>query len=179
MKINIVRQDTLKFRQAQRIRQINAIVTFGSLTFFVLSVIFMSGQFVYLGFRSSSLTESLKTLQGLYSSRSRDVAEYLAVKQIIETADFIQSKRFKYKIFLDGVYKLLPSRAKLSAVDFGQTGIISVSVRLPSLADYDLLISNIDGSKSDQNFLFSAIAQKALQREKTGSYLIILELKIK
>ncbi len=179
MKINIVRQDSLKFKRAQRIKRINTVVTFGSLSLFVLAVLLMSGQFVYLSFRSNSLTQSIKALQGDYSSRSREVVEYLAVKQIVGTVDQIQSKKFKYREFLDAVYKLLPGSAKLSAVDFGQAGVISVLIRLTSLFDYDVLISNVNKGIGDKNFLFAAVAQRTLSRDQEGSYLVELELKIK
>lgn len=179
MKINIIRQDALKFRKARLIRRINAIVTFGSLSLFGLVIILVLGQFVYLNFRSNSLTQSIKTLQNLYSVRSTEVVEYLAVKQIIGTVDEIQSKRFKYREFLDAIYKLLPSTAKLSAVDFGQTGVITVSARLASLTDYDVLLANVNRGSTDKNFLFSAVAQSALSRDQAGSYLVELELKIK
>lgn len=179
MKINIVRQDTLKFRKAQLIRHINAIVTFGSLSLFGLTIILMSGQFVYLNFRSNSLNQSIKTLQDLYGVRSNEVVQYLVVKQIIGTVDEIQSKRFKYREFLDAIYKLLPSAAKLSAVDFSQTGVITVSARLAALTDYDTLLMNVNRGKTDQNFLFSAISQSGLHRDVTGSYLVELELKTK
>ena len=179
MKINIVRQDTLKFRKALLIRRINAIATFGSLSLFGLVIILMSGQFVYLKFRSNSLTQSIKTLQNLYGARSSEVVQYLAVKQIIGTVDEIQSKRFKYREFLDAIYKLLPSTAKLSAIDFGKAGVITVSARLASLTDYDVLLANVNRGATDQNFLFSVAAQSALSRDQAGSYLVELELKIK
>lgn len=179
MKINIVRQDTLKFHRAQRIRRINAVVTFGSIGLFVLSVLWTSGQFVYLGYRNNQAAKRVKTLSDLYAAKSKDEAEYLAVKQIIDTVDQIQGKRFKYRDFLNGIYQLLPGSAKLSAVDFGKNGVIIVGVRLATLADYDALLANVSGKLTDKNFLFSAIAQPSLQRDKVGQYLVNLELKIK
>jgi len=179
MKINIVRQDTLKFRRVQRIKRINLIVTFGSIGLFALSVLWTSGQFVYLGYRGNQLTKTVKTLNDLYTARSKDEAEYLAVKQIIDTVDQIQGKRFKYRDFLNGIYQLLPSNAKLSGVDFGQSGVIIVNIRIINLTDYDTLLANINQGLTNNNFLFSAIAQSSLQRDKTGQYSVNLELKIK
>lgn len=179
MKINIVRQDTLKLRRARRIKLINRIISIGSIGLFGLSILWVSGQFVYLGLRSSQLTKTVGTLNALYTARSKDEVEYLAVKQIVGTVDQIQSKRFRYREFLDGVYNLIPSSAKLSGVDFDRSGIVNVSVRLSNLNDYDALLTNINNQKAAATFLFSAIAQPTLQRDKTGQYLVKLELKIK
>lgn len=179
MKINIVRQDALKFRRAMRVRQVNALVMFGSIGLFGFSVLWTSGQFVYLGNRNGQLTKTIQTLGDLYNSRSKDQAEYVAVKQIINTVGQIQGDRFKYRDFLNGIYKLLPDNAKLASVDFGKPGVIVVSVRLVTLTDYDALLMNINSGQTDKTFLFSAIAQPTLQRDKTGQYIVILELKIK
>lgn len=179
MKINIVRQDSLKFRKAARIRNINAIVTFGSISLFVLSVLATSGQFIYLGIRNRQLTDQIKVLGNLYNARSKDRVEYMAVKKIIDMVDQIQGSRFKYREFLNVIYKLLPSNAKLSSVDFGKPGVVVVGVRLQTLDDYDALLANIDMGRSDNNFLFSAAAQPSLRLDKAGQYLVTLELKIK
>lgn len=179
MKINIVRQDALKFRKATRIRNINAIVTIGSISLFALSVIATSGQFVYLGYRNRQLTNKTQTLLSLYNARTKDQAEYVAVKQIIDMVGQIQGGRFKYRDFLGGIYRLLPSKAKLSSVDFGKPGVVVVSIRLQTLTDYDELLTNIDNGRTDKTFLFSAVAQPTLVRDKTGQYLVTLELKIK
>lgn len=179
MKINIVRQDSLKFRKAARIRKINAIVTIGSIGLFTLSVVITSGQFIYLGIRNRQLTGQIQTLSKLYDARSKDQTEYIAVKQIIDMVDKIQGSRFKYRDFLNVIYKLVPSSAKLSSVDFGKPGVVVVGVRLQTLNDYDALLVNINNSRLDNNFLFSAAAQPTLQMDKTGQYLVTLELKIK
>jgi hypothetical protein len=179
MKINIVRQDSLKFRKATRIRNINAMVTIGSISLFALSVFVTSGRFIYLGFRNRQLTDQIKTLSDLYNVRSKDRVEYVAVKKIIDMVDQIQSNRFKYRDFLNVIYKLLPSNAKLSSVDFGKPGVVVVGARLQTLDDYDAILVNINNGRLDNNFLFSAAAQPTLQMDKTGQYLVTLELKIK
>lgn len=179
MKINIVRQDSLKFRKAARIRKINAIVMIGSIGFFVLSILYTSGQFIYLGLRNRQLTVQINTLMNLYNARGKDQVEYIAVKRIIDMVDQIQGNRFKYRDFLNVIYGLLPSGAKLSSVDFGKPGVVIVGVRLQTLNDYDVLLMNIDNGGSDNNFLFSAVAQPTLQMDKLGQYLVALELKIK
>lgn len=179
MKINIIRQDSLKFRKASRIRKINAIVMIGSIVFFAFSILLTSSQFIYLGIRNRQLTGQIKTLGDLYKARSKDRAEYIAVKQIISMVDQIQASRFKYRDFLNGIYELLPGNAKLASVDFARPGVIVVSVRLVTLTDYDALLMNINSGQADKTFLFSAIAQPTLQRDKTGQYLVTLELKIK
>ncbi|MBI2310821.1 hypothetical protein HYU90_03330 [Candidatus Collierbacteria bacterium] len=179
MKINIVRQDSLKFRKAARIRTINAVVTVGSISLFALSVLLTSGQFIYLGFRNRQLTGQIKTLGDLYNARSKDRVEYVAVKQIIDTVDRIQSSRFKYRDFLNAIYKLLPSRAKLSSVDFGKPGVVVVGVRLQTLDDYDAILVNINNGWLDNDFLFSAAAQPSLRMDKAGQHLVTLELMIK
>ncbi len=179
MKINIVRQDSLKFRKAARIRNINTIVTIGSIGLFAFSVFITSGQFIYLGFRNRQLTGQIKTLGDLYNARSKDRVEYVAVKQIIDTVDRIQSSRFKYRDFLNAIYKLIPSRAKLSSVDFGKPGVVIVGIRLQTLDDYEVLLTNIDNGQLEGNFLFSAAAQPSLRMDKAGQYLVTLELMIK
>lgn len=179
MKINIVRQDSLKFRKAARIRNLNAIMTFGSISLFALSVLVTSGQFIYLGIRNRQLTDQIKTLESLYNARSKDRVEYVAVKKIIDMVDRIQGGRFKYRDFLNVIYRLLPSNAKLSSVDFGKPGVVVVGVRLQTLDDYDALLVNVDKGRSDNNFLFSAAAQPSLRKDKTGQYFVTLELKIK
>lgn len=179
MKINIISQDSLKFRKAARIRSINMAVTIGSIGLFVFSILLTSSQFIYLGIRNQQLTGQIKTWGDLYNARSKDRAEYIAVKQIISMVDQIQGSRFKYRDFLNGIYKLLPGNAKLVSVDFGRPGVIVVSVRLVTLTDYDVLLMNINSGQTDKTFLFSAIAQPTLQRDKTGQYLVTLELKIK
>ncbi len=179
MKINVIRQDSLKIRKAQRIRQINRLVLVGSITLFGLSVLWTSGQFVYLGYRNNQLTNNLKSLTALYTSRNKDEMNYLAVKQIVDTVDQTQNSRFGYKDFLNGIYTLLPVNAKVSGVDFNKNGVITVLVRLVGLNDYDTLIKNVNNGINDKNFLFSAIAQTTLQRDKAGQYLVGLELKIK
>ncbi len=179
MKINIVRQDSLKFRKAARIRTINAVVTVGSISLFAISVLLTSGQFVYLGLRNRQLSDQIKIMENLYNSRSKDRVEYVAVKQIIDTVDRIQSSRFKYRDFLNAIYKLLPSRAKLSSVDFGKPGVVIVGIRLQTLDDYEVLLTNIDNGQLEGNFLFSAAAQPSLRMDKAGQYLVTLELMIK
>ena len=179
MKINIVRQDSLKFRKAARIRTINAIVTIGSISLFALSVFITSGQFIYLGFRSRQLTDQIKTLGNLYNARSKDQVEYIAIKRIIDRVDQIQSSRFKYRDFFNVIYRLLPSDAKLSSVDFGKPGVVVVGVRLQTLDDYDAILVNINNGQLDNDFLFSAAAQPNLRMDKAGQYLVTLELKIK
>lgn len=151
----------------------------GSIIAFVLSVLWVSGQFVYLGYRKGQLTKKIGTLNSLYSARSKDQVEYLAIKQIIDTVNKIQTQRFRYKDFLTAIYKLLPSGAKLSAVDFSQAGVIRATTRLANLNDYDVLLANIKSESLDKTFLFSLIAQPFLQRDKTGHYAVALELKIK
>lgn len=186
MKINIISQDSLKFRKAARIRSINMAVTIGSIGLFVFSILLTSSQFIYLGIRNQQLTGQIKTWGDLYNARSKDRAEYIAVKQIISMVDQIQGSRFKYRDFLNGIYKLLPGNAKLVSVDFGKPadsagkpGVVIVGVRLQTLNDYDALLMNINSGQTDKTFLFSAIAQPTLQRDKTGQYLVTLELKIK
>lgn len=179
MKINIVSQDSLKFRKARRIRNINAVVTIGSISLFAVSVLMISGQFVYLGYRHRQLTSSIQILGKLYDARSKDQAEYVAVKRIIDMVDQIQSSRFKYRVLLNGIYGLLPSKAKLASVNFGKPGVVIVGVRLQTLNDYDALLMNINSGQTDKALLFSAIAQPTLQMDKMGQYLVTLELKIK
>jgi len=179
MKINVIRQDSLKFRRAARIRSINAVVTIGSISLFALSVVLTSGQFVYLGLRNRQLSDQIKTLGNLYNARSKDQVEYVAVKKIIDMVDQIQNGRFRYREFLNGIYKLLPSNSKLASVDFGKPGVVVVSVRLQTLIDYDGLLANINNGQADETFLFSEVAQPSLVRDKTGQYLVTLELKIK
>ena len=179
MKINIVRQDFLKFKRVQRVKQINAIVSVGSLSLFGLSVLWTTGQFLYLNYQTNNLNKKVETLSALYEARSKSVAQYVSVKQIITTASQIQSKRFKYKDFLNAIYKILPPKSKLTTVDFGQTGVVVFGVRMSSLVDYDSLLANIYSGGTDKNFLFSAVSQKSLQRDTSGIYLVTLELKIK
>ncbi len=179
MKINIVRQDSLKYRKAQTVRRINAAILFGSIGIFALTILYMMTQFIYLGYRQDTLAKSLASLQATYNSRSRDVAEYYMVKKIVAATNDLQAKRFKYKDFLNSLANLLPSRAVLSAVDFGSKGVVVATIRLTSLDDYETLMRNIDGVVSDKGSLFMEVAQKSLSRGKTGSYTVILELIIK
>lgn len=179
MKINIVRQNRLKYQRAKLVRRINRGVTFGSLGLFLLSILWMSGQFIYLNIRQSALSKEVKQLQLAYASRAKDVVEYLAVKQVITSVNDIQSKRFRYKDFLNDIYALLPANAKLAGVDFGAKGVIVVNVRLTSLTDYDTMMANISSAGNNKNFLFSAAAEKQLTRDKNGEYVVSLELKIK
>jgi hypothetical protein len=179
MKINIIRQNALKYRRAQRIRLINSLVTFGSLALFGLAVLWVSGQYVYYAFRSNSLTTEVNQLKSLYSGRADVVASYLAVKQIISRVTEIQTKRFKYREFLDEVFKLIPPNATLSEVSFGVKGVILVSIRLPSLNDYDTLMANLNTASAEPDFLFGSVAEKGLSREKAGGYLVTMELTIK
>lgn len=179
MKINIVRQDTLKFHRAVRIKRINRMIVFGSVGVFALTILYMVPQFVYLGFRQTSLTKSLADLQATYNRRSADVAEYYLVKKIVSATNDLQAKRFKYKEFLNGLATLLPPKAVLSAVDFGSKGVIVATVRLTSLDDYDVILKNINDGQINKDFLFSQVAVKSLSREQAGSYTVILELKVK
>lgn len=179
MKINIVRQNALKFKRAQVIRRLNAVVSIGSLSFFALSILLVSGQYVYLSLRFNSLSAGVSTLRAAYDSRLEDVVSYLAVKQIVTAVSDIKGKRFGYKDFLNAVIRLLPVNAKLAEVSFGEAEVVMVGVRLDSLNDYDALLSNINSASTAPGFLFSAIAQKNLSRDKSGSYLASLELKIK
>lgn len=161
------------------IRRINALVTFGSIGLFALAIVYMTSYFVYLGFRQNGLTQTAKGLQQSYNGRVREVAAYTAVKEIATAVNNITEKRFRYKEFLNGIYALLPPTAILSSVDFGAPGVVEAGVRLPNLDDYDVLVDNVKDANNLPNFLFSAIANKQLTREPTGSYLIRLELKIK
>ena len=179
MKININRQDALKYRRVTLIRRINLLVTFGSIGLFTAAIVYMTSYFVYLGLRQNSLTQTAKDLQQTYNGRVREVAAYTAVKGIAFAVNDLTAKRFGYKEFLNGIYALLPPAAILSAVDFGAPGVIVAGVRLSNLNDYDLLVSNIKNVKSLPDFLFSAIAEKTLTRGLTGSYQVTLELKIK
>ena len=77
------------------------------------------------------------------------------------------------------IYRLLPSDAKLSSVDFGKPGVVVVGVRLQTLDDYDAILVNINNGQLDNDFLFSAAAQPNLRMDKAGQYLVTLELKIK
>ena len=179
MKINIIRQDTLKYRRVRLIRRVNALVTFGSIGLFTLAIVYMTSYFVYLGFRQNSLTQTARELQQTYNGRVKEVAAYTAVKEIAFSVNDLTKKRFRYKEFLNGIYALLPSTAILSSVDFGAPGVVVAGVRLSNLNDYDVLLSNVKNAATSTKFLFSAIAEKQLIRELTGSYLVTLELKIK
>ncbi len=179
MKINIIRRDALKYHRVRLIRRINALVTFGSIGLFSLAIVYMTSYFVYLGFRQNSLTQTAKELQQSYNGRVREVAAYTAVKEIATAVNNLTEKRFKYKEFLNGIYALLPPAAILSSVDFGAPGVVVAGVRLSNLDDYDFLVNNVKNASGSANFLFSAIANKQLTRELTGSYLVRLELKIK
>lgn len=179
MKINIVRQDTLKYRKARTVRRINMAIIIGSSGIFVLTILYMVPQFIYLSFRQDSLAKSLATLQATYNSRSREVAEYYMVKKIVAATNDLQAKRFGYKDFLNALATLLPSGAVLSAVDFGAKGVIVATVRLTGLDDYEVLMRNIAQAVSDRGSLFDQVAQKSLSRAKAGPYTVILELTIK
>ncbi len=179
MKINIIRQNALKYRRAQKIRLINTLITVGSLALFGLSVLMVSGQYVYYAIRSNTLTTEVSQLKNLFSDRVDDVAAYVAVKQVVSEVAKIQAQRFRYKEFLDAVFDLLPTTATLSEVSFGVRGVVLVGIRLPNLSDYDRLISNINAASATEGFLFGNVAEKNLIRERTGSYLVTMELTIK
>ncbi len=179
MKINIIRQDELKYRRVHLIRRANAIITFGSIGLFGAAILYMTSYFVYLNFRQNELMDTSKQLQKTYLSRVNEVADYLAVKGIVAEVADIESKRFKYKEFLNGIYALLPTTAVLSTVDFGAPGVVIAGVRLLGLNDYEVLLNNIRKANVGPGFLFNSIAQKQFYRGQSGSYLVTLELRIK
>ena len=179
MKINIIRQDALKYRRVVLIRRINLVVTFGSIGLFSLAIVYMTSYFVHLGFRQSSLGQTVRDLQQTYNGRVREVAAYTAVKEVAFAVNDLTAKRFGYKEFLNGVYALLPPAAVLASVDFGAPGVIVAGVKLANLNDYDVLVGNIKNANNRPGFLFSAISEKQLTRGPTGLYQITLELKIK
>lgn len=179
MKINIIRRDALKYHRVQMIRRINALATFGSIGLFSLAIVYMTSYFVYLGFRQNSLAQMARGLQQSYNGRIKEVADYLAVKEIAAGVNDIQAKRFKYKEFLNVIYALLPSTAILSSVDFGAPGVVIAGVRLTNLNDYDRLLANIKTASATPGFLFGAISEKQFARDVSGSYSVALELRIK
>lgn len=179
MKINIVRQDTLKYRKARTVKRINLAIIIVSGGIFALTILYMAPQFIYLSFRQDSLTKSLAGLQATYNSRSNDVAAYYMVKKIVAATNDLQSKRFGYKDFLNALATLLPPGAVLSAVDFGAKGVIVATVRLTGLDDYEVLMRNITQAVLGRGSLFDQVAQKSLSRSKAGPYTVILELTIK
>lgn len=179
MKINIIRQDALKYNRVRLIRRINALITFGSIGLFAAAILYMGSYFVYLGFRQNSLTQIASQLTATYNGRAKEVTDYLAVKEIVAAVDNLQTKRFKYKEFLNAIYSLLPKTAVLASVDFGAPGVVVAGARLSNLSDYDVLVGNVKDAGQKSGFLFSAISEKQLGRGADGTYLVTLELKIK
>lgn len=179
MKINLIRQDTLKYRKAQKVRLINSLIILFSLAVFGPSVLWVSGQYVYYAVRQNSLNLDVTRLKSVYAGRVETVADYLAVKQIVAGAEEVQSRRFKYKEFLSSIYSLLPSDATLAEVSFGVRGVVLVGVRFSKLNSYDILVANVEAASMKRDFLFGAVSQKSMTREKTGGYLVTLELTIK
>lgn len=153
-------------------------VTVGSLLLFGLAVILVSGQYVYYGFRSNTLRENVANLKQMYSSRAPEVAEYLGVKQIVTSVTDIQARRFRYKEILDQIFQVLPAETKLASVSFGARGIVLVSVRLNTLLEYDQLLANIEAEAAQPDFLFPEVAERRMTRERSGDYLVNLEMAI-
>lgn len=179
IKINLLKQRSRTFLKAERIKRINTFMVLGGVLIFVLTLLYMSTVFVYQKFRANELTKELGSLDRTYNSRASEVVTYVRVKQLVTNVISIQARRFRYKDYLLAIYKLLPSTAKLSSVDFSEEGVISFGARVDSFNDYDYLINKIGVDSKDKSFLFKNIALKALTKDKSGSIIINLEARIK
>lgn len=179
IKVNLLKQRSSKFLRAERVKKINTYVVLASVGVFAATLLYMSSVFIYQKFRANELGKQLETLEGTYNSRAKETVTYLRVKQLVTHVISIQSRRFKYKDYLLAIYKLLPSSARLAAVDFSQEGVISFGARVDKFSDYDYFLNTLDTGSKEKGFLFKNVALKALTKDKTESVIINLEARIK
>lgn len=179
IKLNLIKKRSTKFKKAEFIRRMNLVVAFGSITLFILAVLYMSSVFIYMKFAAGQLTTQIKELEISYFNRAPEVVNYIRTKEIITNINQIQSKRFRYKDFLLAIYRLFPEKARLAAVDFSQDGVISFSTRVDSISDYEVVLKKIESESKTDGFLFKEIALRSLVRDKAGSFVANLEASIK
>lgn len=178
MKINLLHKISIRHRRAQMIQRINliALVTTGVL--FAGSVILVSTRFIYLQIRASGLNQSIKTLSANYSVRVNEIAQYVRIKENVSAFKTISSQRFRYKDFLQGIYRLLPAGGSVVSVDFALQGVITVIVRFDSITGYETFLTKLNQESQSPNYIFKAVAEKLLTRDPVGRYQANLEIKI-
>jgi len=178
MKINLLRHPSLKHRRSEMIRRLNLTVLIISSGLFIVSVLFISSRYLFLQIKANDLKQKIGDLEKGYFGRSSEIVDYIRVSQVISQMSEIQAKRFKYKEFLRGVFSFLPEGANLSSIDFGNEGILLVSIKFGSIDSYEQFVARLRDQSSLPGFLFKAVAQKSLIRASVGVYQASLEIKI-
>ncbi|MBI1872155.1 hypothetical protein HYS10_01920 [Candidatus Collierbacteria bacterium] len=178
MKINLLKKRSLKAKRAETVRKINKISLIVGSSLFILSILFVSGRYVYLRVRANTLTESINQLEADVAGRSLEILEYARVKQILGVVNQVQSQRFKYKDVLSGLYNFLPSGAGLISVDFAGESVVTASIRFNGVVGYEDFLGRLDAGSEASNFLFKEIAEKSLTKDSAGKYQLNVEFKL-
>lgn len=178
MKINLLKQISVKYHRAEIIRRINFIVLFGGSALFLLSIVLISGRYIYFQIRANALKQTTDQLEASYFSRSREVADYVRVKQILTAFKQISEKRFRYKDFLTEIYQLIPPDSSLVSIDFAVTNVVMVTVRFGTVSGYEQFLARLKSQGEISGFLFKVVAEDSLTRDPLGNYQVNLEIGI-
>lgn len=179
MKINLIHQNTAKFRRAETIKKANSLVVIASVGLFLIGVVTLAGQLVYYKLQADELNKTLSSLQLSLNSRFDDAVSYLKVKQQAVKINEIESKRVKFKEYLFALYSLTPPSANIANLSFDPAGIIQVTFKAGRLADYQSFLNNIQIQTENESYIFSEFAQSKYQRNPDGTLQANIDIKVK
>ncbi len=113
-------------------------------------------------------------------STNKDVlAKYILSKYILERIGSLKDNRFRYKDYLDGISKLMPSSAVLTSVDFATKGWVAVSVSLPGIPSLKEMEGNLTNSTGLASSEFSSVFSESVVQDKSGLYNAKLNFELK
>lgn len=161
-------------------------ITMSVLVAFIAFVLYFLGSAIYVVVRLYQIENETQMVNQESEEISRSIStnrdalsKYVLSKHILERISSLKKNRFRYKDYLDGIYKLMPSNAVLTNVDFATKGWVAVSVSLPGVPSLKEMEANLTNTTALASSEFSSVFSESVVEDKNGLYNAKLHFEIK
>ncbi len=179
LKIDLSRKRVERVKRVEKYRSIVRWVAIGSLSLFILQVVWLTGNFLWGRIQFDSLKKRADVLQGDLLKRSKEIADYFWAKESLKALDKFDKGRFRYREYLDYIGSLLPDGSVLTNVDFASKSVIVFGARFSKIEDYmkfeDFIVN--DGWKGKVEIM--GMTQDSVSRAEDGTYSVKIIVKLK
>lgn len=179
IKVNLISHKN----RAYKAKNWTKVITF---TLFGLLALYFLVISLYVLISISSIRNQIQIISNQTATISKEILDnndklsrFVLTKLIISKIQEVNKGRFHYKDYLDQVSLLLPIGSELTAVDFSQKGWIAISVNSKDINTFEVLEKSLMKQENwTQNHFFSGAYIEGISRNKSGGYVVRIQLEL-